>query len=193
VRSARAVLVAAGIVALAGCGGGSGGIPADRASALVLHQPDLRGPFSSFYVGPVVRLDTVGTPRADPGRWGRKGGWIARFRRAGSATTKGPLVVESRVDVFGGDGGAKDDLAAYRRTFERVGGTARLVPAPAIGDESVAMTSVQGGLNAVRFYTVAWRDRNATASVAVNGFDGRLTLADAVALARSQERRLGGA
>jgi hypothetical protein len=192
VRAARAAVVTAA-AALAGCGGGGGGVQADQASALVLHQADLRGPFSSFYVGPVVRLDTQGTPRADPQRWGRTSGWIARFRRAGNATTRGPLVVESRVDVFGDDNGAAKDLAAYRRTFQETGGTAKLVRAPAVGYDTVAMTTVQSGLNRIRFYTIAWRDRNATASVALNGFDGRVTLAAAAALARRQERRLAGA
>jgi hypothetical protein len=192
VRAARAAAVVLVLAAVSACGGGgSGGISADDASALVLHQADLHGPFASFASGPVAGLDTAGTPRADPERWGRKGGWIARFRRAGSATTRGPLVVESRVDVFSGSDGATKDLAAYRKTFEDTGGTARLIKAPALADGAVAMTAVQRGLNTVRFYTVAWRHGNATASVAVNGFDRRVTLSDAAALARRQDARIG--
>ncbi len=180
---------------MSACGSGGGDeIPVGKASELVLHERDLRGPFQAFYVGPLARLDTAGTARADPQRYGRNGGWIARFNRPGSATTRGPLVVESRVDLFGGAGGAKSDLAAYRRVFAAVitrsGAAARLLDAPELGDEAVAMTTTQHGLNEVRFYTVAWRDRNVTASVAVNGFGGRLTLADAVVLARRQERRI---
>ena len=42
----------------------------------------------------------------------------------------------------------------------------------------------------MRFFRVAWRYRNATAAVTVEGFDGRVHAADAVALARKQQRRL---
>jgi hypothetical protein len=45
----------------------------------------------------------------------------------------------------------------------------------------------------VRFYSVAWRDGSVTALVRVNGFDGRLTLSDALALARAQEERISSA
>jgi hypothetical protein len=183
------------VILLSACGSDGGDeIAVGKASKLVLRESDLRGPFQAFYVGPLARLDTSGTARADPQRYGRKGGWIARFNRPGSAATSGPLVVESRVDLFGGAGGAKSDLAAYRRVFVAVigrsGGAARLVDAPPLGDEAVAMTTLQRGLHDIRFYTVAWRDRNSTASLAVNGFDGRVTLADAVALARRQEQRI---
>jgi hypothetical protein len=184
------------IVAVSGCGG-SNEIAAGDAKSLVLRPDDLPRPFSPFYDGPIVKLDTLGTVRSNPQRFGREGGWIARYRRAGSPSTPGPLVLESRTDVFEGGSGAKHDLDAYRHVFDRViersGREARLVRVPTIGDESVAMTNVQRGLLPIRFYTVAWRDRNATASVAVNGFGGRLTLADALKLARAQERRLHAA
>ena len=52
------------------------------------------------------------------------------------------------------------------------------------------MTFLQTGAKPVRFFTIAWRDRNATASVTVEGFGGRVTLAEAVALARKQEARI---
>ena len=181
------------VAGAAGCGG-SNGISAGDAESLVLRPRDLPAAFSSFYDGPIVRLDTLGTVRSDPQRFGRKGGWISRYRRAGSTKTRGPLVVESRADVFGSEGGAKQDLDAYRHVFDRVisrsGRDTHLVRVPAIGDDAVAMTTIQQGLGKVRFYTVAWRERNATASVSVNGFAPGVTLADAVALARAQERRI---
>jgi hypothetical protein len=43
---------------------------------------------------------------------------------------------------------------------------------------------------AVRHYAVAWRQGNVTGYVLINGFDGRLTLADVVDLARKQEKRI---
>ncbi len=184
------------VLAAVGCGG-SNRIAAGDAESLVLRPRNLPAAFSPFYDGPIVRLDTMGTVRSDPQRFGRKGGWIVRYRRAGSAKTRGPLVVESRADVFGSESGAKQDLDAYRHVFDRVisrsGRAARLVRVPVIGDDAVAMTTIQQGLGKVRFYTVAWRDRNATASVSINGFAPGVTLADAVALARAQERRVGAA
>ena len=81
----------------------------------------------------------------------------------------------------------------FDRVISRSGRDARLVRVPVIGDDAVAMTTIQQGLGKVRFYTVAWRDRNATASVSINGFAPGVTLADAVALARAQERRVGAA
>lgn len=52
---------------------------------------------------------------------------------------------------------------------------------------SVTQESLSG---LVRFYTVIWRHRNLMASVVVQGFDRTLRLADAVKLARKQERRI---
>ena len=52
-------------------------------------------------------------------------------------------------------------------------GLRRRVPSPAgLGDAAVAMTIDQPGAAAVRFFRIAWRDHNATASVLVEGFDG---------------------
>ena len=63
-----------------------------------------------------------------------------------------------------------------------------------LGDEAHSFTFTTGsGQFEVRYYTVAWRERNATASVSVNGFNGKLTLSDALKLARAQERRMAAA
>jgi hypothetical protein len=45
----------------------------------------------------------------------------------------------------------------------------------------------------LRFYVIAWRYRNATASVTVEGFDGHVQPADAIGLARRQQARLAAA
>ena len=67
------------------------------------------------------------------------------------------------------------------------------VEAPKLGDEAVALTTDQGtGRNRIRFFLVAWRDADVTASVEANGFAG-LALEDVVALAQKQARRIADA
>jgi hypothetical protein len=180
-------------VLLAGCGNTTHSVRADSASALVLRDGDLAAPFSAFYAGAPTRLDTAGTSRASATRYGRKAGWIARFHRAGSPQTRGPLVVESRADVFADSRGATRDLAAYRRDFAAVPGDRAVAQVPRVGDETTAWTSLRTGTLATRFYRIAWRDRNVTASIVVDGFAGKVTLVDAVTLARAQEVRIAAA
>jgi hypothetical protein len=188
------LLVASSLAALAGCGGSSKNVSANELNGLVLRQRDVGLGFSSFYFGRQARLDTSGTSRADPARFGRKGGWIARYHRAGSAKTRGPLVIESRADIFGGTGGANSELDAYRRDFAKVPGTqVRSFSVPRLGDGVTAVTWVQPGALPVRFYAIAWRDRNVAASLTVQGFDGRFDRGAAVRLARAQERLIAGA
>jgi hypothetical protein len=191
----RATTVAlACVLVLAACGSGSSKISADQLKSLVLREGDLSASFQSFAEGPTASLDTQGTPRANPQRFGRNGGWVVRFNRPGTAATKGPLVVVSTVDVFDGVQGAKDDLAAYRAQFDRQiaqqGGSATPVTVRGLGDEAAGVTSVQAGGASVRFFTIAWRERNATASVTANGFGRRIDMADVLRLARVQERKL---
>jgi hypothetical protein len=178
------------------CGSGSE-ISAGHLKSLVLADSDLGAPFQLFAEGPTAILDTRGTTRADPKRFGREAGWVARFNRAGTAATKGPLVVVSTVDVFGDAGGGKDDFEAYRAQFQRQiaqqGGSTKLVQIRRLGDEAVGVSSLQPGSPAVRFFTIAWRERNATASIAANGFGGRIELGDVLRLARAQENKLSRA
>jgi hypothetical protein len=183
-------LAAAGllVVALAGCGSSARLVPEAKLSSLVLQPADLPASFRQFDGGRQVRIDAVGGPRQETDRFGRQGGWKARYHRAGAgAATRGALVVESRADVFASADGAAHDLDAYRAQYAAVPGS-RSLASPELGDEAVATTQLQVG--GIRHYTVAWRDRNVTASIAVNGFDGRLTVADALAYARRQERRI---
>src|SRR4051794_39242643 len=99
------------VVLLAACGGGGDDVVTPKQlPKLVLQPPDLPGAFTAFDVGRQVRLDQVAGPRADPSRFGREGGWKARYNRPGSPTTRGPLVVESRADVFKDAAGAAKDL-----------------------------------------------------------------------------------
>jgi hypothetical protein len=57
----------------------------------------------------------------------------------------------------------------------------------------VAVVQDRSGEPAARFITVAWRDATVTAAVTVNGFAKGLRLADAVALARAQQRHIAAA
>jgi hypothetical protein len=189
IRKAFAALL---VLTLAACGGSAHTIAAKNLGRLALRQQDLGAPFAAFYSGTQTHLDNQGA-RSDPERWGREGGWIARYNRPGSYKTKGPLVVESRVDVFKSTGGAKKDIAAYRTLLAAADATGGRILSPKVGDEAVGVTFVQSGAKPVRFYRLAWRYRNATASITANGFEGKFALGDALALARKQQHRLSQA
>jgi hypothetical protein len=179
---------------LAACGGGGPTISKDSLSKLVLTRQDLGRSFAPFSSGPQAPLDNQGTPRTDASRFGREGGWIVRFHRAGSTSTQGPLVVESCADLFGGSGGAKKDLDLYRQMFASSPGSAHRELSPSsLGDEAAGDTFLQPGPKPVRFFRLAWRYENVTAAVTLEGFDGKLTQADALRLARKQQRRLAHA
>jgi hypothetical protein len=182
----RLALAASLVLMLAACGSSASTLDKAQLPKLVLQPSDLPGAFSRFDEGAQVQADAVTGPRHDPVRFGREGGWKARYHRAGTGATRGALVVESRADVFGDAGGAGKDLDAYRAQLAQLRG--RRLAAPKLGEAAVASTQLQAG--GIRFYTIAWRDRNTTASVTVDGFDGKVTLDDALALARLQERRL---
>lgn len=187
----RRFLVFLPLAALLAACGGSKPVSADRMQQLVLRPADVGPAFQSFYDNVQTHLDNDATPRADPAHDGREGGWVARYRRAGSPKTQGPLLVESRVDVFKSSGGAKDDLDLYRRLLSSgPGSQRRRLAVGSLGDDAVGTTFLQAGGMPVRFYRIAWRYRNATASVTAEGFDGHITAADAVGLARKQQQRL---
>jgi hypothetical protein len=173
---------------LAGCGGAKT-VSKDRLPDLVQKGPDLPRPFAPFYVGTQYRLDNQGTIRADPARWGREGGWIARYRRRGSIHTRGPLVLESRADLFSRAGGAEKDLAAYGAVFDQTpGATARRLRLPKLGDAALGIAFAQPGRLRIHFFRIAWRYRNVTASVTAEGF--RVGLAQVLELARKQQGRI---
>ena len=190
--TAVALVVAA--VSMSACmGGDEARVETRHLPRLVLQPADLSGAFVRYDEGRLAQADLPPGERADAGRFGREGGWKARYRRPGTRTTRGPLVVESRVDVFADAGGAEDDFGAYER--ELSGGDAReaLHRAPDLGDDAIAVGHLQAALNPVQFYTVAWRDGNVVASVSANGFAGKLVFRDVLTLARKQQRRIAAA
>ncbi len=191
----RAVLVL--VLGLAGCsfgGADNATIDADELPRIVLQPEDLPPVFRRFDEGRQVLADNPGGSRSDRDRFGRRDGWKARYTRPGTQQTAGPLVVESRVDLFESSGGAEDDLAAARDDLTEDELEWQPIDEPGLGDESFAATVVQPGLGeGVRHYHVYWRSDNVTAFINVNGFEGRLALEDVLELARKQQGRISKA
>jgi hypothetical protein len=193
----RAVLLLA-ILGLAGCSltGDDGGASIEVAELekLVLHPEDLPNSFTRFDEGRQIAADLPEGARADPGRFGRRDGWKARYRRAGTVQTTGPLVIESKADVFDSGEGAEDDFEAARAETDESEPEWQPIGEPGLGDESFAATLLQGPESSgVRFYQVVWREDNAVASLNLNGFARGLALEDALELARAQEERIEAA
>ena len=88
--------------------------------------------------------------RSDPARFGRIDGWKARYRRPGTRQTEGPLVVESRADVFEDADGATSEFDAYGSELQDAG--TPLEELTDLGDRGFVATLAQGD---VRFYLVA--------------------------------------
>ena len=164
--------------------------------SLVLQPEDVGPAFLRFDEGEQGAADAPSGARADPQRFGRQGGWKARYRQSDRSVVTGPLVIESRADVFASPDGAAQDLAAYRSQLERDAdetGVEMLEVEP-IGDEAVASELLQASPDGgVHFFTIAWRSGNATASVTVQGFEDEVSLADAEELAVKQQERIDAA
>ena len=160
----------------------------------MLQPQDLPRVFVRFDEGRQVIADNPGGGRSDPTRFGRQDGWKARYHRQGTPRTPGPIVVESRVDLFESASGAEDDLEAARSDLTEGEIEWQPIDEPGLGDESFAATLVEGGDGSgFRYYQVYWRDDNVTAFLNVNGFEERLPLGDVLELARKQEERISTA
>jgi hypothetical protein len=191
VRTAAFLLA---LLGLAGCsltGGDEASIERSELEQLVLQPDDLQRAFVRFGEGHQVLADSPGGGRADPARFGRVEGWIARYRRPGAAQAAGPQVIVSRADLFGSVTGAEDDFEAARAELANGGLGWSPIDEPGLGDESFAATVVQTG--GIRYYQVFWRDDNATATLDVNGFEGKVALEDVLELARKQQGRIARA
>lgn len=186
------MLLAASVCA--GCGGGDEERELDRAELrhVVLKTADLPRSWILFEEGPHGPADVRSESRAEADRFGRVGGWKARFRQP-PAERDGPLVVSSDADLFETADGATQELETLEQELSsgafRPG--AELLAAPDLGDEAIVYTVEQrGGAASPRLYGVAWRRANVTATLDASGFDGRFTLADTLALVRKQDARL---
>lgn len=194
----RAAWFVAAVVGSSCTGNGSdAGVVAEDALAAIVLQPDDMPGFSVFDEGPQAIADTPPGDRADPQRFDRRNGWKARYRRADAAVIDGALVVESRADLFDSSDGAQREFDAYALELENQSGElggGELGDVEDLGDEAVVVAlGSDAPPDALVTHTVLWRDRNVTASVVANGFAGRFPAADAIELARAQQRRIEAA
>lgn len=185
------------VVLVAGCsltGGDEATIERQELEQLVLQPEDVPRVFLRFDQGRQSSTDSPAGRRADPSRFDRIDGWKARYRRPGTRRTAGPLVIESKADLFESAGGAEDDFEAARADLDEDDVRWSPIDEPGLGDESFAATLRQGTeTSGVRFYQVVWREDNVTASILANGFERRLSLEDVLELAQAQQRRLSAA
>jgi hypothetical protein len=160
---------------------------------LVLKPADLDKEWTQFDEGRQLRADALPGARSDPNRFERQGGWKARFRRPGSPATVGPLVVESRADLFAAVSGAEEDFDAAVDALEQGAAPSRPVETLDLGDEARLFATGGGEPGALTTVTIAWREQNVVAVMTANGFSGKLVPAQVVALARKQQQRLENA
>ena len=184
----RVLLAVVLVLGVAACGSSGARIAKSKLPSLVISSSDLGKRYSEFVNRRQLPIDAHEGPRSDVRRFHRIDGWVARYRLlTRTVHVRGPIVVESRADLFASIGDAKRDLDAYAEEYRTLTTTAggKQLDAPTIGDGARAFTF---GSASDIFYVVAWREANATASVVVEG--SRVGLRDAVALARKQQRRL---
>ena len=183
-----AIAVLASLVLLAGCTGGDRAtISEQELPRLVLQPSDLDGPWVQFDQGRQRRADSPPGMRSDPTRFGRLDGWKARFRRSGSPETLGPLVIESRADLFDDTSGAEEDFEAAAADLRSIGSG---LDDPELGDEARAVTAGGNTSGSVRYFTVLWRDDNVVAVITANGFYRKLTFEQVLGLATKQQARI---
>jgi hypothetical protein len=183
----------AAVLVLAACDAGTTPVPTSKVNQLTLTEQDLPG-FLAFYKGPQVQLDNQGTNRTNASRFGREGGSIIRLHPADSTQTNGALVIESRADLFKDSDGAKSDFALYQALLKRpTGSGVSQISIPGLTQDSIGVTFTEAGGRTLRFFRIAWRDRNVTAAITVEGFDGSVSQDQAIALAKKQENHIKGA
>jgi hypothetical protein len=189
-RRASALLATTAV--LAGCmGDAEPAVTVGEGPRLVLQPADLPSPpWTRFDVGRQGIADAPGGSRSDSARFGRQGGWKARYRRPGSSTTTGPLVIESRADVFESADGARADLDAIEDDLGQTLAGAQRLDDPDLGDEAIAATAIDG---TVRHYLVAWREGNVSAWILVNGFRRGIRWEEALEISRKQQKRIAAA
>jgi hypothetical protein len=189
-----AVLTGCVLLALgAGCGSHTAAPLSDRQlSRLVLQPSELPG-LERFANAREVSSEQSPVLGGDPARFGRQGGWVARYRVSGAAN--GPLLIASTVEMLDGGGGAGKFFGELRKRDQRVEGATGLtsVDLPRVGDESYAYATPHARPGTIRTVAVTWRDGRFVATAFANGFAERMSVRDVLALARRQDRRLADA
>jgi len=188
----RGLLCALVVTALvAGCSGDdAGSLERSELPQLVVQPGDLPSVFEEFDRGAQGRADAFLGRAVDPGRFGRVDGWKARYRRPGGQRAPGPLVVESKLDLFESAEGAKRELDRIATVIRETFGGAEIDNSTRLGDETLAATfGRQAGGFATQFVVLVWRAENVTAALIVTGVRG-LAVSDAVALGRKQQQRI---
>ena len=173
---------------LAGCSGDSSNVAKADLPEVVLQPADLSGSFERFDEGRQASADQPEGARADTARFGRIDGWKSRYRRRGGVEIRGPLVIESRADLFKSSEGAEDELDEIAR--ERA-----VEPSDRnLGDDAVVVSTTQAGFpRPLRTFVVYWRSANVVGAITANGFQGRVSEKDALRLARLQQARIAAA
>ncbi|MDP8956118.1 MAG: hypothetical protein M3N24_04060 [Actinomycetota bacterium] len=176
------------ICAVASACTGSTLISSERASSLVLQPGDVPPGLARFDFGPE---NPQGRPFAGNREAGLRAASVARYRQVDPSDTEGPVVVESRAEVFAG----KDEASAQlERKISAAAPRGRPVSVPKIGDQTVARTFTQRATPVdARFFVIVWQHVNAVGLITVQGFDGNVQLRDAVSLALAQQRRMARA
>ena len=153
---------------------------------LALQPSDLSQQWIRFDEGRQLRADAPLGERGDATRFDRLDGWKARYRRPGSPETEGPLVIESRADLFAAVSGAEQDFDVAIADLERSGTAGGLGD---LGDEA-RVRNIAGEPGQLATVTIIWREQNVLATLTANGFGGRLEEDDVVALAHKQQQRI---
>ena len=104
-----------------------------------------------------------------------------------------PTLLDDLAGALGGLEKTIESTRAGRRDHVGASADLKAVAVSGLGDEAAGITFTQPGGRTLRYYRIAWRYRNATASVLVEGFDGELSLNDAETVARKQQARMQGA
>jgi hypothetical protein len=186
-----AVVSVLAVALLAGCGGGSARpkLPDGKLQKLVLQEQDLPA-YDQFVFEREVASDFNPVLHREPNELGRQNGWTARYRRVRSRGS-GALTVSSIADVFGRDSDAKKFLDAVDELQAQVGpanGLKKL--ALDLGDQAVGYATANALPSGVRSVQVMWRKGRYVGTITATGFTRQMSVANVVALARKQDRRL---
>jgi hypothetical protein len=140
-----------------------------------------------------AELAKQGDSRKDYVKLGRLTGYNVTYKRPGFT---GVLVLDAFASIYRSNAGAHDSLRLSLSGAAKDGGAGfRWIPSgPVLGSEArvYAVSTKQNGMP-VEYYTVAWRHGRVFAEVICGGVSGRISSAEAMALARKQEARIAAA